>query len=88
MSIISKVKILRLKNTIKSGLYILTLLVALPAGTFAQTEGETTDKEPIAEGKEKWLGNIHSQPQIENFTSYWNQITPENGEVLKALVMK
>lgn len=33
---------------------------------------------PIAEGKAKWLGNIYSSSQIDNFTSYWNQVTPEN----------
>ena len=54
------------------------LLMALPAGAFAQSVGQATDMGPIAEGKEKWLGNIYSSPQIENFTSYWNQVTPEN----------
>ncbi len=35
-------------------------------------------QEPIAKGKNKWLGNIYSSPQIQNFESYWNQVTPEN----------
>lgn len=35
-------------------------------------------QDPIAQGKNKWLGNIYSAPQIENFTYYWNQVTPEN----------
>ncbi|MGL1957688.1 MAG: endo-1,4-beta-xylanase [Colwellia sp.] len=28
--------------------------------------------------QEKFLGNIYSQNQIEKFTDYWNQVTPEN----------
>ncbi len=35
-------------------------------------------QDPIAHGKIKWLGNIYSSSQIENFSSYWNQVTPEN----------
>lgn len=37
-----------------------------------------TDTPPIADGQEKYLGNIHSTSQILNFTSYWNQVAPEN----------
>lgn len=33
---------------------------------------------PIAEGKTKFLGGIHSTSQIEDFEKYWNQVTPEN----------
>jgi endo-1,4-beta-xylanase len=33
---------------------------------------------PIADGKNKWIGNIWSPPQLQNFTNYWNQVTPEN----------
>lgn len=33
---------------------------------------------PLAHGLEKFLGNIYSQAQTENFTYYWNQVTPEN----------
>lgn len=69
---------MNMKDTVKSGLYILMLLMALPSLPFSQTEGQTPDMDPIAEGKEKWLGNIYSSPQVENFTSYWNQVTPEN----------
>ena len=32
----------------------------------------------IAEGKEKYLGNIYSTDQLPEFTDYWNQVTPEN----------
>ena len=34
---------------------------------------------PLAEGKGKFLGNIYDQSQRMYFSSYWNQITPENG---------
>ena len=33
---------------------------------------------PIADGKEKFLGSIHSATQIQDFEQYWNQVTPEN----------
>ncbi len=33
---------------------------------------------PIAEGQEKWIGNIWSHQQLEGFTNYWNQVTAEN----------
>lgn len=33
---------------------------------------------PIAEGKEKFLGNVYSTSQVIGFTNYWNQVTPEN----------
>ncbi|MFW6347309.1 MAG: endo-1,4-beta-xylanase [Cyclonatronaceae bacterium] len=36
------------------------------------------EQDPIADGKSKWLGNVYSPSQIENFTSYWNQVTAEN----------
>lgn len=36
------------------------------------------EQDPIALGKTKWLGNIYSPSQVENFTSYWNQVTAEN----------
>lgn len=33
---------------------------------------------PIAEGKEKFLGNVYSSSQAVGFANYWNQVTPEN----------
>ncbi|MEQ9306806.1 MAG: endo-1,4-beta-xylanase, partial [Marinoscillum sp.] len=33
---------------------------------------------PLAQGKEKFLGSIHSSSQVVNFEQYWNQVTPEN----------
>ena len=45
------------------------LLLCLPALLQAQ----------MAEGKSKFLGNIHYQGIIPlNFDQYWNQVTPEN----------
>lgn len=44
------------------------------------TPNEPFDPEgpPIATGKWKFLGNVHSASQLENFADYWNQVTPEN----------
>lgn len=39
----------------------------------------TAQVEPIANGKKKFLGNVYSSAQLPGFTSYWNQVTPENG---------
>lgn len=33
---------------------------------------------PLASGLPKFLGNIHSPPQLEGFADYWNKLTPEN----------
>lgn len=34
---------------------------------------------PLADGKSKWLGNVHSASQATpDFLNYWNQVTPEN----------
>ncbi|SMO47556.1 endo-1,4-beta-xylanase [Gracilimonas mengyeensis] len=41
-------------------------------------EEPPVEMDPIAEGKEKWLGNIYSSAQIDGFTNYWNQVTAEN----------
>lgn len=47
-------------------------------GSVTDPTDQPAPTNPIAEGKEKWLGNIYSSSQIDNFTSYWNQVTPEN----------
>ncbi len=48
-------------------LFAFTLLLIYPQAT------------PIADGKEKFLGNITSRGIVpSNFKEYWNQITPEN----------
>jgi len=47
-------------------------------GSETDPRDDPADLEPIAVGKTKWLGNIYSPSQVDNFTSYWNQVTPEN----------
>lgn len=32
----------------------------------------------LADGLAKYLGNVYSTSQVTDFTSYWNQVTPEN----------
>ncbi|MFC1551173.1 endo-1,4-beta-xylanase [Candidatus Latescibacterota bacterium] len=32
----------------------------------------------LASGHEKFLGNVYSRAQIQDFEKYWNQVTPEN----------
>ena len=32
----------------------------------------------LASSQPKFVGNIYSAPQINNFVAYWNQVTPEN----------
>ncbi len=41
-------------------------------------EGPELPEVPLADGFDKFLGNIYSNPQLENFLYYWNQVTPEN----------
>lgn len=38
----------------------------------------TIAQKPIANGSKKFLGNIYSSSQIQDFNKYWNQVTPEN----------
>ncbi|MEX2601569.1 MAG: endo-1,4-beta-xylanase [Balneolaceae bacterium] len=38
--------------------------------------GNEGDESP--EASDKFFGNVWSSPQIEHFTQYWNQVTPEN----------
>src|SRR5690349_12739904 len=33
---------------------------------------------PLASGQSKFLGSVYSTSQIVNFTTYFNQVTPEN----------
>ena len=33
---------------------------------------------PLASKQPKFVGNIYNTAQVNNFTSYWNQVTPEN----------
>ena len=47
------------------------LLVVLTTSSF-------TSAAPLAAGKPKFLGGVHSTPQAVGLLDYWNQITPEN----------
>ncbi len=50
---------------------LLTVVALIPAVLSAETL-------PLAAGKAKFFGGIHSASQAPNFTSYFNQVTPEN----------
>lgn len=55
---------------------LLTLVLILYGNLNLFGQDETPS--PIAEGQDKFLGNIYSSSQLTNFTTYWNQVTPEN----------
>lgn len=55
----------------------LMLLLTCFSGPVLQAQDDTPDS-PLADGKEKWLGNIYGTSQLGDFTTYWNQVTPEN----------
>ncbi len=38
----------------------------------------TTSYGQLADGHDKFLGNVYSASQIQDFATYWNQVTPEN----------
>ncbi len=50
----------------------------LPAIIWMALSLQSLAQQPLAEGKEKWLGSVHSPTQIKDFEQYWNQVTPEN----------
>ncbi len=56
---------------------ILSKLLTAGFGVFLSLQ-TSAQQLPIAEGNDKWIGNIYSGSQIFNFTRYWNQVTPEN----------
>ena len=37
----------------------------------------STGLQPIAEGKDKFLGNTYSGSQIQGFANYWNKVSEE-----------
>jgi endo-1,4-beta-xylanase len=39
---------------------------------------EVWEGPPLASSQPKFVGNVYSGPQIQNFEAYWNQVTPEN----------
>lgn len=48
------------------------------AGTNPDSGNPEPATAPIAAGQPKFLGNVYSTSQLPGFTSYWNQVTPEN----------
>ncbi|MEQ8581533.1 MAG: endo-1,4-beta-xylanase [Marinoscillum sp.] len=54
----------------KRGLLLIGLVVM---GLMAKSQ-----EKPIADGMEKFLGNVYSSSQLSGYETYWNQVTPEN----------
>ena len=54
----------------KRGLLLIGLVVM---GLMAKSQ-----EKPIADGVEKFLGNVYSSSQLSGYETYWNQVTPEN----------
>jgi hypothetical protein len=50
------------------------LIVAFSISCFSQ---------PLAKGKDKYLGNVLTTTLYSNFPDYWNLVMPESGEALK-----
>jgi len=40
--------------------------------------GEVWDGPPLASNQTKFVGNIYSASQVQNFEAYWNKVSPEN----------
>lgn len=55
--------------------FIASLLVLLCANAPIFAQNNTT---ALARDLPKWLGNVWSPSQIQDFAIYWNQVTPEN----------
>lgn len=66
---------LNLGGTAKNTYYIDEVCVEVVCGT-TYTAPET--QTPIAQGKPKFLGNIHAGHALPDFEKYFNQVTPEN----------
>lgn len=58
--------------------YTVDNLDNVEAGSPTKDGGGGPTLPPIAEGQEKFLGNVYSSSQMVNFAAYWNQVTPEN----------
>ena len=52
----------------KQMLWIVVLFLLFTTTVYAQ----------LAEGHDKFLGNVYSTAQLPKFADYWNQVTPEN----------
>ena len=59
--------------------YTVENLDSVQAGSVEITEpGNAWDGPALASNQPKYVGNIYSSPQIDNFESYWNEVIPEN----------
>ena len=60
--------------------YTVGMLDNAEAGLYEITEDPivTHPGPPLAEGLDKFLGNIYANTQLTDFENYWNQVTPEN----------
>lgn len=56
----------------------LWFLTVLASASGAAAQGASGPGLRLAEGLDKWLGNVYSPFQVEAFTDYWNQVVPEN----------
>lgn len=60
----------------ESGVLAASILLTFTLLAGCGMTSEESEEGP--EQTEKFLGNVWSAPQIEDFTLYWNQVTPEN----------
>ncbi len=66
---------LNLGGETENTFYIDEVCVEVGCGT---TFTAPEDQEPIAAGKEKFLGNVYAPHALPDFEKYFNQVTPEN----------
>jgi len=66
---------LNLGGATENTFYIDAVCVETLCGT---TYTAPADQEPIATGKEKFLGNVYAPHALPDFEKYFNQVTPEN----------
>ncbi|MCK4297304.1 MAG: endo-1,4-beta-xylanase [Candidatus Marinimicrobia bacterium] len=63
----------------RSELYFtVTNLDSGQAGSETDPNELPEELDPIALGKDKFLGNVYSTSQLPRYTEFWNQVTPEN----------
>lgn len=62
-----------MKHQIQNWKRVLFATVIILSYSISSLQGQ-----PFADGKAKWLGNVYSFTQADNFANYWNQVTPEN----------
>ena len=52
--------------------------ILLLIGLVVMGQMAVSQEKPIADGMEKFLGNVYSSSQLSGYETYWNQVTPEN----------